>query len=285
MLYLVKSNNAIKIGSTEDVKMRMQEYKTHNPDIELLEISEGTVKEEKELHYELKNYIYKNSREWFIDCPEVRKIWDDYTSKTIKYPKYYVEYCKPHSKRISKDALLKFGIENLYGQPLYNIITKEEYKHVQDWLEKENLTEDYINTLYLDTPKNPIKFINPDKIKFIPFYSLAEYKTLEEVYNSNPFNINLYLIDIKQKEKALDKKNLNALNRYNKCFKWITENLEKNKEYSFEELEKIFKPMFIERNLTWDKSNVIKMYFPYTLKRTYRTKNKIKKLYYIFNIF
>ena len=30
MLYLVKSNSALKIGSTKDVKTRMKEYKTHN---------------------------------------------------------------------------------------------------------------------------------------------------------------------------------------------------------------------------------------------------------------
>ena len=59
MLYLVKSHSAIKIGSAEDVKKRMSEYKTHNPDFELLEIANGTVKEEKELHCKLKNYLYK----------------------------------------------------------------------------------------------------------------------------------------------------------------------------------------------------------------------------------
>ena len=32
MLYLVKSNSALKIGSTNNLKLRMKDYKTHNPD-------------------------------------------------------------------------------------------------------------------------------------------------------------------------------------------------------------------------------------------------------------
>ena len=50
MLYLIKSYSAIKIGSTNNIKMRMREYKTHNPDFELIDIADGMESEEKILH-------------------------------------------------------------------------------------------------------------------------------------------------------------------------------------------------------------------------------------------
>lgn len=110
MLYLVKSYSAIKIGSTDNVKMRMREYKTHNPDFELLDIADGTETEEKILHSKLKNFRYKNSKEWFIDCEEVRGEWNNYVKNTKnKYSQYDIENCKPYSVHIDKFTIEYFG--------------------------------------------------------------------------------------------------------------------------------------------------------------------------------
>ena len=84
MLYLIKSYSAIKIGSTNNIKMRMREYKTHNPDFELIDIADGMESEEKILHSKLKDFKYKNSKEWFIDCEKVREEWNNYVKTTRK---------------------------------------------------------------------------------------------------------------------------------------------------------------------------------------------------------
>lgn len=286
MLYLVKSNSAIKIGSAEDVKKRMIEYKTHNPDFELLDIANGTIKEEKELHYKLKDYSYKNLREWFIDCDEVRKVWNDYILKNGKCPEYYVEYCKPYTRRLTEDALLKFGLfkDQLYGEPLYNIVTGETYKHIQEWIEKEKLGEDSIYNLFLYTNIYPIVFVHPERI-YPKFEVLKSCKTMKEVYEESPFNLELYLSNKKHQEERNKKKIERDLKKFNKCPKWITDKLEKDKEYSFEELENMFKPVFEEKNLDWNKSYVIRYYFPNTVKRYTKRINNISTTYYTFNIF
>jgi predicted GIY-YIG superfamily endonuclease len=37
MLYLIESGDYYKIGTTTDIKRRMQDYRTHNPDVELID--------------------------------------------------------------------------------------------------------------------------------------------------------------------------------------------------------------------------------------------------------
>lgn len=50
MLYLIKSNKFLKIGYTSNIDNRIKQYKTHNPDIKILSIIEGTREDEKKLH-------------------------------------------------------------------------------------------------------------------------------------------------------------------------------------------------------------------------------------------
>lgn len=50
MLYLIKSQQYVKIGFTTDLEKRMSIYTTHNPDFELLDTCIGTLKDEKSLH-------------------------------------------------------------------------------------------------------------------------------------------------------------------------------------------------------------------------------------------
>ena len=139
MLYLVKSNSALKIGSTNNLKLRMKDYKTHNPDFELLDIADGTETEEKILHSKLNNFKYKGSREWFKDCNEVRNEWNNYVKSTGKiYSQYDIEKCKPYGVYIDEYTLKQFGTDLLYNEPLYNILTGEQYNNIIEWLELEN---------------------------------------------------------------------------------------------------------------------------------------------------
>lgn len=68
MLYLIESGNYIKIGFSKDLdslKNRMITYKTHNPDIKLLGLCEGTEEDECNYHIKLDNYKLYNRAEWF----------------------------------------------------------------------------------------------------------------------------------------------------------------------------------------------------------------------------
>lgn len=41
MIYLIESGNFYKIGFTENLKSRMKQYATHNPDCKLIDSFEG----------------------------------------------------------------------------------------------------------------------------------------------------------------------------------------------------------------------------------------------------
>lgn len=50
MIYLLKSGKFLKIGFTSNIENRIKQYKTHNPDILVLSMIEGTREDEKKLH-------------------------------------------------------------------------------------------------------------------------------------------------------------------------------------------------------------------------------------------
>ena len=56
MLYLLESGDYYKIGTTIDIKKRMQDYRTHNPNVELIDTCEGYEAEEKTLQNRLKKF-------------------------------------------------------------------------------------------------------------------------------------------------------------------------------------------------------------------------------------
>lgn len=69
-----------------------------------------------------------------------------------------------------------------------------------------------------------------------------------------------------------------------KGVEWIKqEMLDRNKfEYTYQELESIFSPIFKEHNLKWDRTRSIKLFPNYTKKRKQIKGNRV--IYYIFNI-
>lgn len=81
MLYLVKSYNAIKIGSTNNIKIRMHDYKTHNPDFELLDIADGGLEEEKKLQQKLEKLFTPIFEEHGL-------IWNKNTSMKLYFPDF-----------------------------------------------------------------------------------------------------------------------------------------------------------------------------------------------------
>lgn len=75
MLYLIKSQEYVKIGYTDNLKHRLMEYNIHNPCYQLLDTCQGTMENEHTLHKLLKKYKHRN--EWFHYNEEVINIWNN----------------------------------------------------------------------------------------------------------------------------------------------------------------------------------------------------------------
>ena len=87
MLYLIKlkgeTNTLLKIGYTKNIDKRLKTYKTYNPLIELVDIKEGNTFDESILHNKLKEYLFDNSKEWFIENDEIYNTWNNYKNKEL----------------------------------------------------------------------------------------------------------------------------------------------------------------------------------------------------------
>lgn len=57
MIYLIESGNFYKIGFTENLKSRMKQYATHNPDCKLIDSFEGYIEDENSYMSYVKNLI------------------------------------------------------------------------------------------------------------------------------------------------------------------------------------------------------------------------------------
>lgn len=113
MLYLIKSDNYLKIGYTYDVSKRMKQYETHNPNFVLLDTAPGNTIDEMRLHSILKPYWIKN--EWFYNCDEVIKVWNLYKNNpSIKY----------------SEIRLESGIFSSYKEQRINLMLNELPKYI-----------------------------------------------------------------------------------------------------------------------------------------------------------
>ena len=76
MIYLIESGNFYKIGFTENLKSRMKQYTTHNPDYRLIDNFDGDKEDEKELHELCKEFHH--SLEWFNKDERILEIFQEY---------------------------------------------------------------------------------------------------------------------------------------------------------------------------------------------------------------
>lgn len=104
MLYLFgtgawKNNRkALKIGYTDDIETRKNQYRLHNPLGEILKTREGDELDELRLHLRLFDHKVEFLDEWFYDEDEVFKVfdqpyeeinkwlWDNRIENTLFYP-------------------------------------------------------------------------------------------------------------------------------------------------------------------------------------------------------
>ncbi len=98
MLYLIESSDYYKIGYTKNLKIRIQQYKTCNPDFKLLGTIDGDQIDEKILHNKCKKYHYKN--EWYYKNRIILKTFKSYVSNDSERELYLNQCKKPKSNEI-----------------------------------------------------------------------------------------------------------------------------------------------------------------------------------------
>ena len=102
MLYLIRNDDKLKIGYTDDLERRLKQYNTHNPDYELIATRKGTAEFETFLHHRFKQYRIKG--EWFIYNEDIIKDFYEYKDDTFNFPKAIPE---EHIK-IPMDTYIEF---------------------------------------------------------------------------------------------------------------------------------------------------------------------------------
>ena len=78
MIYLIEDRDVLKIGYASNISEREKAYKTHNYYARIISSKSGTKEDEKELHKLCEKWSIE--REWFHNVPEVKKIFEDYSS-------------------------------------------------------------------------------------------------------------------------------------------------------------------------------------------------------------
>ena len=197
MLYLIKSGDYYKIGYTDNMYIRLKDYRTHNPDIHLIGMKEGTLEDESNYHKELSNYIIHG--EWMqVPNEKIEQLKKDFikvdiipTRKESKKLSDFQKYKTYTEKDVNKESvdlkvsatgkrILKFIFDYLGVKDNKVIITTEccmkscgfkNRKSVRDGiielLDKNILTRSSVKYRYW---VNPIVMFNGDRIEFIREY-------------------------------------------------------------------------------------------------------------------
>lgn len=127
MLYLIKSENYIKIGYSENLEKRLQSYNTHNPNYQLIDTIEGDEDLEKTIHRLCKEFKFKN--EWFHLNQFIIDVWNNLkTSNFISIDSFIneptnelnIDY-KIKCKDITEDYL-KLKINNDLSEKKYKLL-------------------------------------------------------------------------------------------------------------------------------------------------------------------
>ena len=182
MLYLIKlkgeTNTLLKIGYTKNIDKRLKTYKTHNPLIELVDVKEGNTIDESFLHNKLKDYLFDNSKEWFIEDEKIYNIWKEYNCKNltqeqeetilkIKIFKKILEIANLLNPK--NEEYLRIYLGDVCGSrkdAMFNYFFKEELHITKGQYNKgiSKLIEEYF---LLKTEKENLYILNPSIIEYI----------------------------------------------------------------------------------------------------------------------
>ena len=182
MLYLIKlkgkTNTLLKIGYTKNIDKRLKTYKTHNPLIELVDVKEGGIIDESFLHNKLKEYLFDDSKEWFIEDNEIYNIWNNYDSKKltndkeetilkIKIFKKLIEIANLINTKNSEYLTIYLGdVKGSRKDTMFNYFFKEELHITKSQYTKgiSKLIEEYF---LINTKNDKIFILNPSIIEYV----------------------------------------------------------------------------------------------------------------------
>src|SRR5690606_2397156 len=187
MIYVLKSNDLVKVGYTKDFKSRLINYKTHNPHIEVLyKYPRLTIALEKELHANLKLQLkpteYKEWYEYRDDCLEL-------IENTLH--NIIVKQTKNVSVNLDNYVILPNGwVINL--DLLHEHTNLKIFKTFGDIIDREG-DEEGVNII-------EIPYNNKGVIKVVPLY-----RTVEDMKSnlSDPIELHLYLYGEVDKDETM----------------------------------------------------------------------------------
>ena len=176
MLYLIKlkgeSNTLLKIGYTENINKRLKAYKTHNPLIELIDIKEGSIIDELNLHNKLKEYLFNNSKEWFIENEEIYNIWKSYVKEDeelileLRIFKKLIEIANLSNPKDSKYLEIYIGDTNgSKKDAMFNYFFKKEL-HISKTQYDEGISKLIEDSFLISTDINNLFILNPKAVKY-----------------------------------------------------------------------------------------------------------------------
>lgn len=158
--------------------------------------------------------------------------------------------------KVQENINLGKYVENKFKNDL-----DKEYKHK----ELRSYTKEAYHSFYVNRQDDEIFF--DDNLRKMDEHN---FKLIQEIYNTS-ISV-LKEAENHNMEVCINKQKLD----------WIINLLNKNKEYSYSELEEIFSEEFKNRNLVFD-GRCFKYYFPSFTKKV-KQKNKIRSMYYKFDI-
>lgn len=120
MIYLIESGNFYKIGFTENLKSRMKQYATHNPDYRLIDNFDGDKEDEKELHELCKEFHH--SLEWFNKDERVLEIFQEYKNSNMNIYNKKIKDLKFILEKLKNNCKYLYEISNKHESILYQIL-------------------------------------------------------------------------------------------------------------------------------------------------------------------
>ena len=145
MLYLIEDRDYLKIGYSKQFEERWKHYETHNCYAKIIASKEGSRVDEKKLHQLCDQWKYKN--EWFHNVPEVKQIFNDYSSYNINDYNWikkhvtdrYIKFLK--TGKIDGDGKLRSKVHSLRNLVNENKQLHQFKKWVDCYYEQDNLRE------------------------------------------------------------------------------------------------------------------------------------------------
>lgn len=148
MIYLIESNDKLKIGYAKNAEQRFKTYRTHNIDAQLLAYKTGIRKDEKLLHELCKEYQYEG--EWFYNNDFVKDTFNNYTTTIITDFPEVKKIITLFAKFIQEEAEVpKNYYEWEFAKSKYRRIYKDQFKFLDEYFNQlryeENLDDSITN--------------------------------------------------------------------------------------------------------------------------------------------